>query len=83
MAIATSAIVTIPINARDYTGYMMKLKEGYSLWGTATGSIPYHRQWWIVSPSGEVFYLDQGCYEDSGPAAKARYMWAKQIGAAD
>ena len=56
------------------------LKEGYELWGTATGIIPYHRKWWILKEDEIVGHLDQGSYEDPGQAAIERRQWAKALG---
>lgn len=56
------------------------LKDGFELWGTATGSIPYHRQWWILKGDEIVGHLDQGCYENPGQAALERHHWAMSLG---
>jgi hypothetical protein len=66
-------------NATRYNSDL-SLKESFELWGTATGSIPYHRQWWILKGDQIVGHLDQGCYENPGQAAAQRRDWAKSLG---
>lgn len=66
--------------ARLYT-QDVSLKEGYELWGTATGrTIPYHRKWWILKGDEVVSCLDQGCYDNAAAGAKQRQAWAFNLG---
>lgn len=73
----------IRANAKRYdstrNSTTLSLKDGFELWGTATGSIPYHRQWWILKGDEIVSYLDQGCYENGQAAAVQRREWAKSL----
>jgi hypothetical protein len=66
-------------NAAKYNSDL-SLKDGFELWGTATGSIPYHRQWWILKGDEIIGHLDQGCYENAGQAGLERTNWAKKLG---
>ena len=73
---------TIPSTAKQFTKDV-PMATGYELWGTATGrGVPYHREWWVKDSQGNVIgYLDQGCYSDSGSAAKSRREWITRLGA--
>lgn len=64
----------------DRNSTTLSLKDGFELWGIATGSIPYHRQWWILKENEIIGHLDQGCYEDDGLASVQRREWAKKLG---
>jgi hypothetical protein len=72
----------LPSNARQFTKDV-PMAVGFQLWGTATGKgVPLHRQWWITKSDGQVIgHLDQGCYSNSGSAAKSRRAWAMRLGA--
>ncbi len=65
----------------DRNSTTLSLKESFELWGTATGSIPHHRQWWILKKDKDevIGHLDQGCYENPGQAAAQRRDWAKSL----
>lgn len=64
----------------DQNSTTLSLKDGFELWGAATGSVPHHRQWWILKGDEIIGHLDQGCYENAGQAAIERHRWAMSLG---
>jgi hypothetical protein len=65
--------------ASNYDKDYYAMPEGVELWGTATGSVPYHRKWWLLKGDEVIAHLDQGCYEDGQQAGRDRTRWINEL----
>lgn len=80
----TISAAKIREDAKQYTKDLpVCFNEGVELWGIARGSIPHHRQWWVLKGSHILGSLDQGCYEDPNAAKKQRMIWVIKLGVVD